>query len=427
GHIYNVDLFWQVNEVKNFSKKASNDEIIAVNYIFIDVDAKILGKSLNETYEYFTENFLNKLQIVPNVVVNSCGGFHFYFEVAESDRNKVEELRKIQKAIVKMATAFGADGSVSDLSRILRRPYSKNPKYPTLPINEQYAVIKYGEFREEPYTLAEFLKLEFTEFETIAKVEKVSIKRESLTVEMQLPEHPYFYELLKISGSRHGSLLKYAMYLKQNYYKLDEVIETLDKLAITVEAVGEYRKISTEEVTKIASWVFDRKVIHNYEWEVKVKSKLNKVKVKILNLANGDKYYLECLQEIISHIEKYGPSFFMSYSYFEEMFSKSTCLRLVKMLLEAGILELVESGGFVKNVENGETIVRKMANHYRLRGFSISILILEKIHKVMGEFKEEFKSFFRKIHGKSLGVIVSSQKFTNIGHLMDLSTIQMRC
>lgn len=428
GHPENVDLFWQVNDVKNFSKKASNSEIIAVNYIYADVDAKILGKSLEETYEYFTEKFLNKLGIVPNVVVNSCGGFHFYFEIAQEDRNKVEELRKVQKAFVKMAAAFGADVSVNDLARILRRPYSKNSKYPELPLNGQFAFIKGIENREEPYTLEEFLKLEFVEYETISKVAKSSIKREDIKIDEQLPEHPYFYELLKISGSRHGSLLKYAVYLKQNYHTLSEVIEILDKLAITVENIGNVRKIELAEVEKIANWVFNNKTSHTFEWEEKAKTKFEKIKSKILSLVSDDKYYVSCLNSIITHIEKFGPSFFMSYGYFEESFSKSTCQRLIKMLIEHGILELIEVGGFIKNVdENGETIVRKMANHYRLCGFSISQYLLNRIHKVMSEFKEEFKSYFRKLHGRALGVIISSQKFTNIGHLMNLSTIQMRC
>lgn len=456
-----ANLFFQVNESSNPEKKASNAEITGIRYLFIDFDFKLLDQQFATTekfLQHLQENFFDKIGLYPTVTVFTGGGVHTYFKVANSDKGRISELAKIQKRLVKMAAPFGADESVCDISRILRIPNTYNSKYDSgyvriinsfnfpkfyseryethnfdgkmavYTIKEElpYATGKFDYYRtgvETDFTVEKFNELGFDieDNESQINAEVVAISRESIKIDanLKLPDHDYFYQILEVSGQRHQSLLKYAAYLKQNYYSELEVLEIIDQLAITIENVGKPRKISAEEVSKIVKWIFGNKTYHNYVWSEKQKQLLVKVEEKINALASSDPFYLQCFNKMIAHIKTYGPSFFMSYQHFEEYFSKGTCQKLVKMLVENKILEIVESGGIIKQADSS---MKRMANHYRLIGFRIGKRILHKIKCVMQEFHEEFKEYFRKLAGKfnavsMLGMFYRKSNVVNYGQV----------
>lgn len=445
-----ANFFFHVNNCTNKSGvKLSNSDIDEVNYIFVDVDFKNTASSVEDTLKVWQNNVFNKLTIKPSIIVKTGGGLHIYFEVAEQDRKNVKELALIQKAFVKMLVPFGADGGVCDLARVLRVPQTLNSKYfdnsiQKMTVEQDYEITRIAqvnylnpidlepysiELAEFPYTIEDFKKIEFNDFESELTCNKVSVIREKVKINEneRLKHHDYFYQLVEVLGGRHPNLLKYAAYLKQNYHTKEEVLEIIDKLSITVESIGNKRSISFKEIEKIVEWVFSNKTIHNYVWSDKQLQKLIEVQNKLVEISNNDKYFLKCLETIFSHIKKYGPSFFMSFNYFEEEFSKGTCQKLIKLLIDNNVIELVESGGFVETfLNNGERKVRKMANHYRLVGFSISKWILYKIKKVMSDFREDFNDYFRKLNGKFSYVICSGMfgKYLNIGNY---GQIPQRC
>ena len=131
--------------------KAWVSHVAAVNCFFAEYDVKHYGSK-----EKISAH-LRALPLYPSVVIDSGGGFHCYWLLANTvtvtDDNR-DHIKRLQYAWVKMV---GSDDDAKDLARVLRVPGTLNrkekyaPNYPTVTIMEA----DYGRL----YSLEEFERL----------------------------------------------------------------------------------------------------------------------------------------------------------------------------------------------------------------------------------------------------------------------------
>ena len=118
--------------------KARNELAASVNCFFVEFDAKDFAGGKDEILGHIAT-----LPIKPSVVVDSGGGYHLYFLLADTikiDDSNRDLITAIQHAFVDLV---GGDNNVKDLARVLRVPGTKNLKYTGQPvvtvIHEDYA------------------------------------------------------------------------------------------------------------------------------------------------------------------------------------------------------------------------------------------------------------------------------------------------
>jgi len=120
------DIYFGVNPAKarrERDERARLEDIAAVNCVFAEFDAH--GASMDDLYQH-----IESLPLRPSVLVNSGGGFHAYWLLAEPQpiraEQDLEHWRWIQAAWV---LAVGSDAASKDLARVLRVPGTYNYKY----------------------------------------------------------------------------------------------------------------------------------------------------------------------------------------------------------------------------------------------------------------------------------------------------------
>lgn len=376
----NENIFFQVNE-SSVSGKAKNSDIVKIRAIYIDFDMKLTNfTSLDEYGEYLYKLFQNE-SILPSYMVNSGGGFHMYFEVASAEGKEIERAKLIQKRIVKMFRFAGADQQASDIARIMRMPESFNTKYEHRP---KCKIVGKGDRR---YSLSEMEKFSLTTVESMVNSEVTVIKNEKIKIRNPNQEHPYFYQLLNILGSRHYALFQYALYLKQNYFEKNDIYTILLSLIDTIQ--NKERRITEQEVENIVKWVFSQEhTVHYYRWTEHQRNELEKSLIKAKELFSNDSYYAKCLDKIWSHIIKYGVTFYMSMRFFknddEFSFSEFVMKKITDTLINNEILTVIAKPKAIK-----------VANHYCLNGFEVAATVLIRIVEHFNYLYEKWLNFWR--------------------------------
>ena len=155
------NIYWSVHSGmaarRTATNRLTNAEVTAINCLYADVDWKIYegdrGKALAHVYG---------LSAVPNVVVDSGGGFHCYWMLDETvtlDANGIRErVTRIQAAWVGVV---GADPEAKDLARVLRVPGTWNIKYDPL------RLVDFERYTEGTWPLAELIELLPEGWETV--------------------------------------------------------------------------------------------------------------------------------------------------------------------------------------------------------------------------------------------------------------------
>ncbi|MBM3131214.1 MAG: DUF927 domain-containing protein [Chloroflexi bacterium] len=116
------------------AKRATIGDVVAINCLFADLDAKPGGKENARAH-------VEQLQPAPSVIVDSGGGYHAYWLLRDpfiiaSDADR-ERAKRAQAAWVKFV---GGDPGAKDLARVLRVPGGVNykpeyaPNFPTVEI-----------------------------------------------------------------------------------------------------------------------------------------------------------------------------------------------------------------------------------------------------------------------------------------------------
>lgn len=126
------------------------NEISAVNALYGDVDAKDFGGDKGAARDRIDE-FGEYGIPTPSVLVDSGGGYYPFWLLREpfilDTPEKRDRARRLQDRWIKL---IDADGSVSDLARVLRLPGTTNFKYETAPVCQ----FVYADF-ERLYTFEE--------------------------------------------------------------------------------------------------------------------------------------------------------------------------------------------------------------------------------------------------------------------------------
>lgn len=149
SNIFKGTVYFSINpskrEIKNGAKRGSKDNIAAVNCFYSDFDVKD-GVTLEE---------INSLDPEPSIIVSSGGGWHCYWLLNKPIKIKnIKHYNELNKIHHKWVRFIGSDDGAKDLTRILRVPGSKNPKY-------------------DPPREVEFLKVDFNllyDFEELVKL-----------------------------------------------------------------------------------------------------------------------------------------------------------------------------------------------------------------------------------------------------------------
>jgi putative DNA primase/helicase len=98
--------------------------IAAINCLFAEFDAKHFGDDKSAILAH-----VESLPIAPSVIIDSGGGYHFYWLLEEpfilDTEEKRERAKRLQEAWV---TFVGSDNGAKDLARVLRVPGTRNYK-----------------------------------------------------------------------------------------------------------------------------------------------------------------------------------------------------------------------------------------------------------------------------------------------------------
>lgn len=136
------DVYFSVHpsiRIKGPNKRATKEEIEAINCVYADFDLKDFENSKGLIAEH-----IKRLKPPPSVVIDSGGGYHCYWLLEEpfvlSTELKMEIASDIQKNWV---VYVGGDLAVHDLARVMRVPGTYNYKYgnpkPVQVMHESYS------------------------------------------------------------------------------------------------------------------------------------------------------------------------------------------------------------------------------------------------------------------------------------------------
>lgn len=133
----NVDVYVGVHPTasrKAANTRSTNEDIVAVNCLFADFDAKDFDRSKPAALAR-----IRQLRIRPSVIVDSGGGYHCYWLLTEpfllTTAQARERARRTQADWVRFV---GGDQGAKDLARVLRVPGTRNwkpqygPDFPTV-------------------------------------------------------------------------------------------------------------------------------------------------------------------------------------------------------------------------------------------------------------------------------------------------------
>ena len=147
-------IFYQVLPLANIPEKGrgSANDVKVGRVLFVDIDYKkeVKEKEFEGCKEgedhalqcYYEENgkvfkvdrpplsaLLNVIGIEPTAVVDSGGGYHFYFKLSQ-EIDDVSKLISLESKLIEYLKGLGipADEQVKDLARLLRLPESYNPR-----------------------------------------------------------------------------------------------------------------------------------------------------------------------------------------------------------------------------------------------------------------------------------------------------------
>lgn len=133
-------------ERRGSNQRAVISGIAAANCLYAEFDAKDFEGDKGMALDH-----INSLPLPPSVLVDSGGGYHAYWLLAEpialANEADRERIRKLQAAWVELVKG---DPGAKDLARMLRVPGTLNTKYdPPRPVTVQYADF------DMPYRLSE--------------------------------------------------------------------------------------------------------------------------------------------------------------------------------------------------------------------------------------------------------------------------------
>jgi hypothetical protein len=139
----NISVYFGIhptNKEKLPGERAQNDDIVAINCLYAEFDAKDFGDIDTDGLDVCKKNVLEhieKLTQPPCVIIDSGGGYHTYWLLKDpfiiTDNSTRERARKAQADWVKYVDG---DNSAKDLARVLRVPGTRNhkPMYPDAPV-----------------------------------------------------------------------------------------------------------------------------------------------------------------------------------------------------------------------------------------------------------------------------------------------------
>ena len=199
-------IFQAVNEF-NGARKAANCTKVCYWYADLDEGTKEEQKALIE-----------KLPLQPSLVVETKKGFHCYFEAIDAT---IENFSEIEKGLIKR---LNADKHCTDVSRLLRYPYTYHMKNP-----------------KEPFLItAEATEFKYTESQMLCAYKLPKAKVKPLKIEGGASDFikPENWErIFKISriyeGGRNATLVRYALWmidLKLPSQQICYVVEGLNDL-----------------------------------------------------------------------------------------------------------------------------------------------------------------------------------------------------
>jgi len=132
-----VNLYFGVHPTasrKSNNQRATNEDIVVVNCLFAEFDAKDFGGSKEAASTH-----IRQLPIAPSVIIDSGGGYHCYWLLTDpfllTTPEERDRARRAQASWVKLV---GGDQGAKDLARVLRVPGTRNfkpeyaPVYPTV-------------------------------------------------------------------------------------------------------------------------------------------------------------------------------------------------------------------------------------------------------------------------------------------------------
>ena len=134
----NGNVYFGVNPTstrKGPGQRAKVSDVVAVNCLFAEFDAKDFGDSKERSLEHIKNLYPTAPD--PSIIIDSGGGYHCYWLLNQpytiTNSNHREEIKRTQYAWVELV---GGDQGAKDLARVLRVPGTTNHKYkPPRPVN----------------------------------------------------------------------------------------------------------------------------------------------------------------------------------------------------------------------------------------------------------------------------------------------------
>lgn len=121
-----------------------------LNALYVDIDCYKVGLSKREVLLRLEEEYIDSRIPAPTFIVDSGRGIYLIWKLRNEDKNALPRWTAVQQYLTDTLTELGADQACTDAARVLRVPFSKNPK--------SNSVVSIVEFNDLTYSIYDIAK-----------------------------------------------------------------------------------------------------------------------------------------------------------------------------------------------------------------------------------------------------------------------------
>lgn len=118
-----------------------------LNALYVDIDCYKLGLSKKEVLLRLEDDFYDSKIPVPTFVIDSGRGIYLIWKIRNEDKNALPRWNTVSQYLTDTLVELGADQACTDGARILRVPFSRNPK--------SNSMVSIEEFNDRTYSINE--------------------------------------------------------------------------------------------------------------------------------------------------------------------------------------------------------------------------------------------------------------------------------
>ena len=122
-----MNTFYRTSDM-DYQKGRDVDHIKRLNALYVDIDCYKLGLTKGEVLIRLTDDYIGSKIPVPTFIIDSGRGIYLIWKLRNEDKRALPRWTAVEQYLTDTLEGMGADQACTDASRVLRVPYSWNPK-----------------------------------------------------------------------------------------------------------------------------------------------------------------------------------------------------------------------------------------------------------------------------------------------------------